>query len=108
MFHDKIFVSNIKISLRVLAKRCYLHKLCSALKPTKQNESFFVHRKNGLVYCIYFTGHVNVTGIKKQIDVTHAICYLKLFSGIQAVIILHALQNYTNTFIVGSKHFQHT
>ena len=57
-------VSNVKVSVKVVANYQSLYKLRSKLSVKKENTSFYVFRKNRIVFCIYYKGHVNITGLR--------------------------------------------
>ena len=77
MFQSKLLISNIKASFKLKSTVLALQHFCQKVKPKKKNGSFFVHRHKTFVYCIYYKGHVNVTGIKRKHDLIIALSYLK-------------------------------
>lgn len=84
---SKLKISNIKVSVKVSAKERMLRwfNKSETAKSTKDCGSFFVYRKNGFVFCIYYTGHVNLTGIKKIECIEEGITILKSIPGILSI-----------------------
>ena len=66
IFKDsKLVISNIKVSVRILAAKSDLDRWCE-LEASKISTSFFTVKAQGLVFTVFYKGHVNITSCKKQ------------------------------------------
>ena len=62
--------------------RCFKN----SINPKKENGSFFVYRLRGYVFCVYYSGHINVTGIKFIQEIQYIENIINEFYGIKKVI----------------------
>lgn len=78
-------VSNVKVSVKVVANYQSLYKLRSKLSVKKENTSFYVFRKNRIVFCIYYKGHVNITGLRTSNEINNCILFLQAIPGVKKI-----------------------
>lgn len=72
-------VKNIKISVKATDPASAIGNI-ARLRPgfvSKRKQSFFVLRPDEFVYCIYYSGHINVTGLKRLDDVRKSCLFLR-------------------------------
>ena len=79
-------ISNIKISVKTKANPHKLKVLKTNINPKKENGSFFVHRYCGFVFSVYYSGHINVTGLKSFEKIPEVQKIIKSFYGIKKII----------------------
>lgn len=79
-------ISNIKVSIKTkVHKPSLLNFKSQNVQKCKDVGSFFVYRQKGFVFSIYYTGHVNVTGIRCMSKLEDGISILKSIPGIQSI-----------------------
>lgn len=101
--NSRLITSNIKISVKVRIPRSSLESFKTLRGFTKETYSFFVHRRRRLVYTFYYSGHVNVTGIKKKFDLQKILKFLYSIDGFEKVTQIH-VDNVTVTGCVSPLH----
>lgn len=83
----KIRISNLKVSIKVQVVPDLLIQFKNEhQQECKDSGSFFVYRQKSFVYCIYYNGHVNLTGVHCVTHIRSAVHILGQVPGIQAVI----------------------
>jgi len=95
MFSTKLNISNIKISAKISAYESDIRDwFLNNRHIVKESGSFFVYRLNKFVYCIYFKGHVNITGLKNRGDVESSVKLLTLLPFVKSAF-LKSIDNIT-------------
>lgn len=72
-------INNVKVSCKVTGpsiKRTLQDLSCTSDSVTRKSSNFFVLRSK-YVYIIFFTGHVNITGVRSVNEVANSCIHLK-------------------------------
>ena len=59
----------------------FFEKLC----VKKENTSFYVFRKGTIVFCVYYKGHVNITGIRTLQQIQNCVDFLSVVPGVKTI-----------------------
>lgn len=77
-----IRTTNIKLSVAASVNREQLVLFSTCANVTKRHPSFFVYRVHVFVYIIYYSGHINITGIACKKEIHTAIHIAKSIYGV--------------------------
>lgn len=100
-------VKNIKISVKAADPVAAISDI-ARLHPqfvSKRKQSFFVLRPDEFVYCIYYTGHINVTGLKHLEDVRKSCLFLRCELSLEIVDGSIKIDNITSCTRLRSNHY---
>lgn len=78
-------ISNVKISVKVKSKTKAIRRFKERFGYTKESPSFFVCRICKLVFIVYYSGHINVTGIRSHDEINQVLNFLLAVPGIKRI-----------------------
>ena len=84
-----IRTTNYKLSVTADIDKQGLLQLSKHLSTTKRYPSFFVYRLNIYVFCIYYTGHINITGVACREEIRRALGACSRLRGVLRVKKVH-------------------
>lgn len=81
-----LIVRNLKVSFKTVSNSHVLTQFANAhIKNTDIKPSFFVVRCHRFVFCIYFKGHINITGLCHVREICQCATIIKLIPGIHVI-----------------------
>lgn len=84
--NQELIVRNIKVSFKTKALSKSVREFSkTSIKFIDIKPSFFVKRHNKFVFCVYYTGHINVTGLSRLDQIKHCAKLIKQIPGIQKI-----------------------
>lgn len=105
---NKLCISNFKISVKAIVNVPALNTFkADTVNNCKDKGSFFVFREEPFVFCIYYRGHINITGIRSSENITVSLRKLMAVKGVLKVYSVK-VDNITCTSKLSSRAYQWT